>query len=76
MKTLITAIAMTALLSATAAFADDQAAAKQTTENQASQLVAFQNLESAPVSAGEMDTAGAWMIRWGSFCVSSNDACK
>jgi hypothetical protein len=76
MKTLITTVAISALLTASAVFADDQTTAPQAAEKSTTELVAFQDLESTAVTAGEMETAGAWMIRWGSFCVSSNDACK
>jgi hypothetical protein len=76
MKTLMTIAAMTALLTASTAFADDQTTPVEKAPASTTEIVAFQDIESSPVSASEMETAGAWMIRWGSFCVSSNDACK
>ena len=52
MKTLITTVAIGALLTASAVFADDQTTAPQAAEKSTTELVAFQDLESTAVTAG------------------------
>lgn len=79
MNKLFTLASIATLVFASSAFADNQTTAPEQaskTQDQASTIVAFQDIESAPVAANEMETAGAWMIRWGSLCISSDSSCK
>lgn len=78
MNKLFTLASIATLVFASSAFADNQTAPEQASkaQDQASTIVAFQDIESAPVANNELETAGAWMIRWGSLCISSDSSCK
>lgn len=78
MNKLFTLASIATLVFASSAFADDQSTSLEKaskTQDQASTIIAFQDIESAPVAANEMETAGAWMIRYGKFCISNDASC-
>lgn len=73
MKIIITAFSIATLLCVSSAFAVEQTTnvkSSKQIEDKLSTISAFQNVESSPLTAGEMKTAGAWVIVFKNFCMA------